>query len=581
MTSDHCGFNENSFNEFLECCFDESHIVPNGPKVGDDTDKLNRDMKLWDFDPNCCIDLCHSPSPASFHSSVDTIYQPNNQIDHHCNNTPCCNRDDGLCDLDEHLKPDDLVNLDSILSKCEDVPDQDSLIKFDNISDIRDTLNHHHHHLLHLHHSDQNDNVHSHDLILHHHDHQGQHSGHHHHLKLPDLVKGEHDFILPNCNKVSDNLPVLKSDGVSDFITFANGDRKPANQVMTPVLKERLKRRLSNLNVEQRQKFIHSHTHFHNHQNHHNHCHNHSHSHRHSDTNQVNHEDDHSHDYSQPHTDTFVKSENVSSPLFLKASANYSDSHATDNIDMNYNQVCQWLDCCGEFSDLNKHVLENHIDTLNPSNDDAAFHCEWKDCNFISSKIEDLHEHVPTHTCKVKHICKWVTNGKRCMQEFDSTDELTNHLTEMHVGAGKCSYQCHWDGCERNHKPFVQRQKIVRHLNTHTKHQPFQCEICGKRFSLSLMLKQHMRIHTGETPYKCDICEKEFKTSSSLTIHKRVHSGVKPLECKICGKRFNESSNLNKHMKIHSRKFKCTTCHKSFDDELKYKKHSIICSLSK
>lgn len=547
MPTDECGFNENSLNEFLECCFDESHIVPNGPKVAD-SDNLNGDLKLWDFDPNCCIDLCHSPSSASLHSSMDSLYQPNSQPDHHCNNTPCCNRDDGLCDLDEHLKPDDIANLDSILAKCVDIPDDDSLIKFDNISDLRGTLNHHHHHLLHLHHSGSNDNVHSHDLILHHHDHQGQDGEHHHHLKLPDLANV--DFILPNCNKNSHVVPILKSEVGSDFITMANGDINKSHEVLIPALKHRLKRRLSNMNTEQRHKFI---------QTHHHHHHN------------------HGHDQQCHHTIRPVKIESMS-PLLQTPpmSTNYSDSHLS-NGDAHFNQVCKWLDCNHLFDDVNKHICENHIDKMNTLNQ-HTFKCEWDDCDFISKDIDELYEHVPVHTCTKKHVCKWIANGDKCTYECESTDELTTHLIEAHIGAGKSQYQCNWEGCERQHRPFNQRQKIVRHLNTHTKHQPFQCDICGKRFSLMLMLKQHMRIHTGETPYKCDICDKEFKTSSSLTIHKRVHSGLKPLECKICGKRFNESSNLNKHMKIHGRKYKCDNCHKSFDEEVKFKKHHAICS---
>lgn len=176
---------------------------------------------------------------------------------------------------------------------------------------------------------------------------------------------------------------------------------------------------------------------------------------------------------------------------------------------------------------------------------------------------------LPEHDCSAPsaHDCKWTG----CAQTFASCDALTAHITAAHVGSGRAHYDCYWEGCARHgDNGFSSKQKILRHLQSHTGHRPFQCKICKQNFSEAATLAQHMRRHTQEKPYVCDFpgCGKAFAITGALTIHKRTHNGHKPFKCSYCERAFAESSNLSKHLRTHTgaRPYSCTEpgCSKSF-----------------
>ncbi|ORY66366.1 uncharacterized protein BCR38DRAFT_340414 [Pseudomassariella vexata] len=178
-----------------------------------------------------------------------------------------------------------------------------------------------------------------------------------------------------------------------------------------------------------------------------------------------------------------------------------------------------------------------------------------------------------------QHTCRWIVSDEGakhehlCSRSFSTPIDLDKHLREDHLAhmSSKTKYKCLWKGCVRkDHQEFASRNKLRRHLSTHTSYKPFECKQCGEGFSAQQALDQHIRIHTGDKPYVCDVegCDKAFKQKSALTMHKRTHTGEKPLVCEYCGKRFCESSNLSKHRKIHNPvyKHKCTEpgCGKEF-----------------
>jgi hypothetical protein len=179
-----------------------------------------------------------------------------------------------------------------------------------------------------------------------------------------------------------------------------------------------------------------------------------------------------------------------------------------------------------------------------------------------------------------QHRCQWIMGpgdlGEQehlCGRNFSSSCALNDHLCNDHIPllSSKTKYVCLWKGCSRrDDQVFASRNKLKRHIATHTSYKPYLCPDCGEGFSAQQALDQHMRTHTGEKPYKCTYpgCDKSFKQKSALTMHIRTHTGEKPLKCEICGKCFCESSNLSKHRKTHNPdyKFKCDEpgCDKRF-----------------
>lgn len=46
---------------------------------------------------------------------------------------------------------------------------------------------------------------------------------------------------------------------------------------------------------------------------------------------------------------------------------------------------------------------------------------------------------------------------------------------------------------------FKSKQKIMRHLQSHTGHKPFVCDICKQTFSEAATLQQHVRRHSKDS----------------------------------------------------------------------------------
>ena len=132
--------------------------------------------------------------------------------------------------------------------------------------------------------------------------------------------------------------------------------------------------------------------------------------------------------------------------------------------------------------------------------------------------------------------------------------------------------------CNVCHKRFAHRQSLKIHermhtgkkqccssssdlaVHSHSQVKPFECTVCGKRYTRLDHLVRHSGIHSGQKPYKCPVCDKAFSQSGHLNRHMSVHTGEKLHKCSLCDKSFSQSSHLQTHKRrVHSnsRSYEC------------------------
>jgi hypothetical protein len=161
-----------------------------------------------------------------------------------------------------------------------------------------------------------------------------------------------------------------------------------------------------------------------------------------------------------------------------------STLHSSSNVQREiFPMACQWKDCSiystaesvpgpssGDIDSI-LGVLSSHLfhDHLGLNSSPTATHSS----ELLQSQSDHISTNAPQQLVgpsslpsseddgQAGHVCRWSS----CRQTFNSLDDLTSHLTSVHVGAGKTSYDCYWQDCLRHGESgFASKQKLCRHL---------------------------------------------------------------------------------------------------------------------
>lgn len=142
-----------------------------------------------------------------------------------------------------------------------------------------------------------------------------------------------------------------------------------------------------------------------------------------------------------------------------------------------------------------------------------------------------FHEGVKEHTCGV------------CGRHFAVKSALTAHLT-LHTGDKPYS-------CPQCSKQFRSKASVYIHYkNIHCESKKFTCTTCGRSFRWKQKLLRHIASHTKDKKYFCPTCNKGFAVKYDLTRHVKLHVVAKLHVCDKCGTNFSQA----RYLKIHTQK---------------------------
>lgn len=219
--------------------------------------------------------------------------------------------------------------------------------------------------------------------------------------------------------------------------------------------------------------------------------------------------------------------------------------------------------------------------------------------SMLINHMTSSHKHVihdtPCFTCKI------------CFEAFPSTSTAVSHMDNHHklecMDETTYSFEVHTVHrlfmCEFCERSFAEGNVLNNHREQqHPSDAPYECKICGARFSTAEDTIEHRSEHLNDElpaeylteftiprPYLCEYCERCFLNRVKYTEHLTVHYGPEPYQCKHCSSKFSSLSEAVEHRSTHGscspqaeefnyyRPYECHYCSKTFAIEDALVKH--------
>lgn len=118
------------------------------------------------------------------------------------------------------------------------------------------------------------------------------------------------------------------------------------------------------------------------------------------------------------------------------------------------------------------------------------FSCHFCDKSFVTK--DELGKHRTSHSNVRPHKCE------HCGKEYKERRIMEVHLKKAHgLGEAKLRVRSKNHICGVCGKGFCDRNKLTRHMCTHTGEKPFACHLCDKKFTDRSYVKQHLKNNHG------------------------------------------------------------------------------------
>ena len=145
-------------------------------------------------------------------------------------------------------------------------------------------------------------------------------------------------------------------------------------------------------------------------------------------------------------------------------------------------------------------------------------------------RSSDVKEEVVTFQCR------W--HG--CDKVFETNTALTEHISNIHVGRGKSTYECLWEGC-------VRCDDACDSCDEGDKMETDEGEKRGRKFATRQKVLRHIQSHTGKSTF----LSIDLLSSPRLTFNPLL-PGYRPFVCHLCGQSVSEQATLNAHLRRHA-----------------------------